>query len=337
MLEQIKKLKEKILSELEEKVDSLEALRHIEKKYLGRKGELTSVFHAIKDIASEERREFGQLAQRVRQEVEEKFATLRQNFTRAGSALHDPAGDVTLPGESVTIGSLHPITQMIQKIQDVFSRMNFELVTGPEIETDYYNFEALNVPLGHPARDMQDTFYLNERYLLRTQTSTVQIHTMEKRKPPLRIISIGKCYRRDSDSRHSPMFHQFEGLMIDHSITLAHLKKILHVAMEEILEQKLKTRFRVSYFPFVEPGAEFDVSCTLCLGQGCSTCKFAGWLEMGGCGMVHPQVLRNVGIDPEEWQGFAFGFGVERTFMIKHRVDDIRLLFENDLRFLKQF
>ncbi|PIS42932.1 MAG: phenylalanine--tRNA ligase subunit alpha [Candidatus Kerfeldbacteria bacterium CG08_land_8_20_14_0_20_40_16] len=348
MKEQLEQLKNKVLEEIK-KIQDPKLLGNLEKEYLGRKGKLTKILRKIKDVSAELRPVVGKLANEIKkdvsaafQEAEIKLKTRYQN----SSEFFDP----TLPGIVPPSGHLHPITQMLERIWEVFRSMNYDLVLGPEIENDYYNFQALNVPPDHPARDMHDTFYLKgargvkrERgkygdLLLRTHTSSIsQVRTMEKRKPPIRIMATGKCYRRDDDISHTPMFHQFDGIAIDHNITFADLKGTLHYAMRELLEEEVKVRFRISYFPFVEPGAEFDVTCTICGGRGCPTCKGTGWLEMGGCGIIHPNVMKAAKYDSKKWKGFAFGFGVERPAMVKHRISDIRALFENDLRFLNQF
>jgi phenylalanyl-tRNA synthetase alpha chain len=337
MLANLKQFKEKVLTELEAGVASLEDLEGLKKKYFGRKGLFNDMIRGVRELAEEERREVGSFANALKQELEERFFIVANTLRSLSGETRKEIFDRTLPGIRSSLGTTHPITAMKFRIWGVFQNLNFQVVDGPEIETDYYNFEALNIPPEHPARDMHDTFFLGPPYLLRTHTSNVQIHVMRAGKPPFRILTVGRTYRRDSDMRHSPMFHQFEGLMIDRDITMAHLKKLLQIALSEIFEKEVKVRFRISYFPFVEPGAEFDVTCTLCEGKGCATCKHTGWLELGGCGMVHEKVLENVSVDPAQWQGFAFGFGVERPLMIKYRINDIRLLFENDVRFLRQF
>ncbi|MGC9125756.1 MAG: phenylalanine--tRNA ligase subunit alpha, partial [Caldisericaceae bacterium] len=243
-----------------------------------------------------------------------------------------------IPGLRLSNGALHILTQTIKEVEDIFISMGFDIRTGPEIESDYYNFEALNIPEYHPARDMQDTFYIAPKLLLRTQTSPIQIRTMEAQKPPIRMIATGRCYRRDAvDSSHSPIFHQVEGLVIDKDISFRDLKGVLAEFTRKMFGESVRVRFTPSYFPFVEPGAETAISCVMCGGKGCPVCKFSGWLEMGGSGMVHPNVLRNVGIDPEKYQGFAFGWGIERIAMVKYEIPDIRFFYQNDIRFLNQF
>lgn len=318
-----------------EQIRSLPELTEIKNLFLGRKGKINELMKELKDLTDEHRKEFGKFANELKTELESFFDQAAAVFQKEETKHHD----LTLPGKKQAVGTLHPITQMIAGIWDIFSGMNFQIHTGREVENDYYNFESLNIPKDHPARDMQDTFYTENDLLLRTHTSSLQVRFMEsmKEKKAFRVLFSGKCYRRDSDITHSPMFHQFEGLMIGKDITFSHLKNILQSAMSQLLQKEVRVRFRTSYFAFVEPGAEFDVSCTICDQKGCPTCKRTGWLEMGGCGMVHPNVLRAGGYDPEVWQGFAFGFGVERPIMIKYAISDIRLFFANDVRFLKQF
>ncbi|MFA6391147.1 MAG: phenylalanine--tRNA ligase subunit alpha [Patescibacteria group bacterium] len=346
MKKTLEQLKQKALEEIQ-KINDSEGLKNLEIEYLGRKGKITKVLREIKDISDEMKPVIGKLANEIKNELADALKTAETKFS-VNSEKDTDFFDPTLPGVRMQEGHLHPITQMLEKIWDVFRSMNFDIVEGPEIENDYYNFQALNVPADHPARDMQDTFYIKhekkaplDKYgelLLRTHTSSAsQVRTMEKNKPPLRVIVTGKCYRRDEDISHTPMFHQFDGVAVDTDITFSDLKGTLHYAMREILEKDIKVRFRISYFPFVEPGAEFDISCTICDGKGCPTCKNTGWLEMGGCGMIHPNVLKAANYDPKKYQGFAFGFGIERPLMIKHKIADIRALFENDIRFLKQF
>ncbi len=340
MINKLHEIRKKILDELSSKeYETLDELERLHKKYFGRKGEFTLIFRGIKELAADEKKEFGKRVNEIRQEVEEQFHVVTNTIREFTGAKKTELFDGTLPGVAREKGTLHPITQMTHLIWETFANLNFNIIQdGPEVESDHYNFEALNIPADHPARDMHDTFYLGEQLLLRTHTSPMQVRYMENHQPPVRIIVTGKCYRKDpADMSHAPMFHQFEGLMIDTDITLEHLKNVLQTSMSTILGKELDVRFRTSYFPFVEPGAEFDVSCTLCNGTGCSTCKKTGWLEIGGCGMVHPNVLSASGYDPKKLQGFAFGFGVERVFMIKHQVNDMRLLFGNDLRFLLQF
>ena len=346
MKKTLEQLKQKALDEIQ-RINDSEGLKKFETEYLGRKGKITMLLREIKNASDEMKPVLGKLANEIKIELSDKLEIADSIISKHSEEKND-FFDPTLPGIRTGEGHLHPITQMMEKIWDVFRSMNFDIVEGPEIENDYYNFQALNIPQDHPARDMQDTFYLKQgknktvgkfgEQLLRTHTSSAsQMRTMEKNKPPLRVIATGKCYRRDEDVSHTPMFHQFDGVAIGSDITFSDLKGTLHYAMKEILEKDVKVRFRISYFPFVEPGAEFDISCTICDGKGCPTCKNTGWLEMGGCGMIHPNVLKEAKYDPKKVQGFAFGFGIERPLMIKHKIADIRTLFENDIRFLKQF
>ena len=314
-----------------------EALEVLRVKYLGRKGVLTSVLRGLKDLDPEARRRVGATANQAKGSLEtalaEALTALKEAAARAGA----PAIDVTLPGRRGPLGRLHPLTRTMEEICDIFLHLGFEAVTGPEVELDWYNFEALNLPPDHPARDMQDTYYFNDKVLLRTHTSPMQIRVMEKRRPPVRIIAPGKVYRRDSDMTHSPMFHQVEGLLVDRNVTFADLKGVLTEFVHQMFGPEVSLRFRPSYFPFTEPSAEIDIACVICRGEGCRVCKITGWLEVLGAGMVHPAVFEAVGYDPEEFTGFAFGLGVERIAMLKYGIDDIRLFFDNDLRFLKQF
>lgn len=319
-----------------QQIKSLEGLELFRVKWLGRKdGKITQAMKGIAQLSKSERAVAGLAANRFKGIVETEFELLRKQLARASqqSVVVDPSW----PGAKSPAGSIHPVTQMLFKIWEVFSEMNFELCEGPEIETDWNNFEVLNMPKDHPARDMQDTFYVPGGAVLRTHTTATNARMIKGRKPPLRLLSTGKCYRRDSSLRHSPMFHQFDGVMIDRDISMSNLQWTLETALSKILEQEVKTRLRYSYFPFVEPGAELDFSCTICAGEGCAVCKQSGWLELGGCGMLHPNVLRNLGLDSKAFQGFAFGFGIERPLMVKHRIPNIRLFFENDPRFLAQF
>jgi len=294
----------------------------------------------IKDLSVEEKKVVGKMANEMKTEIEGAIATRLQEIKQSQfSDLEKRFFDTSLPGKKSPTGRLHPLTKFIQEIEDTFVAMNFEVAEGPEIEDDYHNFTALNIPQDHPARDMQDTLWARDiPYLLRTHTSPVQIRYMESHQPPIRIICPGRVFRKDDvDATHSPMFHQFEGLMIDTTTNLSHLKGVLTIALRRLIHPALELRFRSSFFPFVEPGMEVDVTCVLCDGKGCAVCKQSGWLEMLGCGMVHPNVLKAVGYDPNKVQGFAFGAGIERLLMIKHKINDIRLFYENDPRFLAQF
>ncbi|HET8677133.1 MAG TPA: phenylalanine--tRNA ligase subunit alpha [Blastocatellia bacterium] len=318
--------------------DELVALRD---KYLGRKsGLIASEKKRVGSLGAGERAEFGRRINELSAEVELEIARINERFAAEAEAarLERERIDVTLPGTRFNQGHLHPITLVRQKIEDVFVAMGYSVEEGPEIETSFYNFDALNIPAGHPARDSADTFYLSEDLALRSQTSNVQIHAMQRRNPPLRVIAPGRVFRRDTpDATHNPMFFQVEGLNVDRNITLADLKGTLQRFVEMMFGTGLRTRFRPSYFPFTEPSAEVDFSCYVCGGTGCRVCKGSGWIELGGSGMVHPNVLINVGVDPEEFSGFAFGLGIDRMAGLMYDIDDIRLLFENDVRFLNQF
>ena len=309
-------------------------------EYLGKKGALTEILRGMGALPAEERPKMGQLVNEVRAAFEQAFAEKSDNMKNAAknARLAAETVDVTMPGKTNKGGSLHPLNQTLADMIDIFQSMGFDVVDGPEIETDHYNFEALNVPADHPARDMQDTFYLADNLLLRTQTSAAQIRTMETRKPPIRIICPGRVYRADEvDATHSPVFHQVEGLVVDKGITMCDLKGVLEQFAHEIYGKDTKVRFRPSFFPFTEPSVEVDVSCPECGGKGCRVCKGEGWIEILGAGMVHPRVLSGCGIDPEEYSGFAFGIGLDRLTTTRYKISDIRLLFENDLRFLQQF
>ncbi|NMA60606.1 MAG: phenylalanine--tRNA ligase subunit alpha [Firmicutes bacterium] len=318
---------------------TVQELNQARVKYLGKKGELTLILRSMGQLPSEERPLFGKLVNEVRDELEQALKTRELELSAAEEQerLMGESLDITLPGRKVARGTLHPVTQIINETKVIFMEMGYEIVEGPEVEWDYYNFEALNIPPDHPARDMQDTFFITEDLLLRSQTSPVQIHVMEKQEPPIRIVAPGKVYRADSDVTHSPMFHQIEGLVVDKGITFADLKGTLQLFAEKMFGPETKIRLRPSYFPFTEPSAEVDVSCIICKGDGCRVCSDTGWLEILGAGMVDPRVLVKVGYDPAEVTGFAFGVGVERMAMLKYGINDIRLLFENDVRFLEQF
>jgi len=314
--------------------DDLELLRV---KYLGRKGALTSILRGLGKLAPEVRRSVGLEANRAKVALEEALEQVLRALKEAARQAASSTIDVTLPGRRALRGCSHPLNQIMAEVCDIFLHLGFEAVEGPEVELDWYNFEALNLPPDHPARDMQDTFYFNDKVLLRTHTSPMQIRTMEQRQPPVRIIAPGKVYRRDSDITHSPMFHQVEGLLVDKGVTFADLKGVLTAFVHQMFGPEVGVRFRPSYFPFTEPSAEVDIECVICRGEGCRVCKTTGWLEVLGSGMVHPAVFEAVGYDPETYTGFAFGLGIERIAMLKYGIDDIRLFFENDLRFLRQF
>ena len=309
-------------------------------QYLGKKGELTSVLRGMGALSSEERPIVGQIANEVRAEVEAALSAKVQLLKEQAlqQQLKDEKIDVTMPAKALAVGHLHPLTQIQRRIEEIFIGMGFSIAEGPEVEFDYYNFQALNIPENHPARDTQDTFYITENILLRSQTSPVQVRTMEKQKPPIRIISPGRVFRSDAvDATHSPLFHQVEGLVVDKGITMGDLKGMLEIFAKTLFGEDTKLRFRPHHFPFTEPSAEVDVSCFVCGGKGCRVCKNEGWIEILGAGMVHPFVLENCGIDPNEYSGFAFGMGVERIAMKHYGIDDMRLLYENDTRFLEQF
>ncbi len=315
-------------------------LEELRVRYLGKKGELTAILKQMGSLSPEERPIVGQLVNEVRSELEESISKKSEELKTAAMAqkLRDEAIDVTLPGKKQELGHKHPLTLVLDEIKEMFLGMGFDIVRGPEVETDYYNFEALNIPKDHPARDTQDTFYITENILLRTQTSPVQIRTMENMKPPIRIISPGRVYRSDAvDATHSPVFHQIEGLVVDKDVTMADLKGTLELFAKKLYGEDSKVRFRPHHFPFTEPSAEVDVMCFNCQGKGCSLCKGEGWIEILGAGMVHPKVLSICGIDPEEYSGFAFGMGLERLVMRRYQIDDMRMFFENDMKFLGQF
>ncbi len=313
-----------------------DAVNEITVKYLGRKGVVTRFLRNISQLPPEERPTAGKKANQVKKALDE---AARQALDRI-AAQQDLAADqldVSLPGRPLNRGTLHPVTRITNEICGIFSRLGFDVAEGPEIETDYYNFEALNIPKNHPARDMQDTFYISENIVLRTHTSPTQPRVMEKQQPPVRIVAPGKVYRCDSDLTHTPMFHQVEGLLVDRNISFGDLKGILTTFVHQMFDKQTSLRFRPSFFPFTEPSAEVDILCVMCRGKGCRVCSRTGWLEVLGSGMVHPAVFENVGYDTDKYTGFAFGMGVERIAMLKYGVDDIRKFFENDLRFLRQF
>ncbi|MCI8465242.1 MAG: phenylalanine--tRNA ligase subunit alpha [Lachnospiraceae bacterium] len=320
--------------------DALETLNEIRVAYLGKKGELTGVLKGMKDVSAEDRPRVGQMVNDTRAAIEAKLEERKIRLAKKAreEKLKREVIDVTLPAKKNHVGHKHPNMIALEEVERIFVGMGYEVVEGPEVEYDYYNFEALNIPKGHPARDEQDTFYINDSILLRSQTSPVQVRTMEKGKLPIRMIAPGRVFRSDEvDATHSPSFHQIEGLVIDKHITFADLKGTLEEFARELFGEDTKVKFRPHHFPFTEPSAEVDVSCFKCHGRGCRFCKGSGWIEILGCGMVHPNVLRMSGIDPEEYSGFAFGMGLERIALLKYEIDDMRLLYENDIRFLKQF
>ncbi|MBK9427768.1 MAG: phenylalanine--tRNA ligase subunit alpha [Gammaproteobacteria bacterium] len=319
--------------------ETLAALEAVRVGYLGKKGVLTALLQGLGTLAPEQRPAAGASINKAKVAVQEGIEARRQRLADADieRRLAAETIDVTLPGRNAEVGGLHPITQTLDRIQDFFVRVGYQVEEGPEIEDDYHNFEALNIPAHHPARAMHDTFYIDATHVLRTHTSPVQIRTLERQAPPIRIVCPGRVYRCDSDLTHTPMFHQVEGLVVDRDISFADLRGTVDQFLKAFFETDLPVRFRPSYFPFTEPSAEVDIQCTQCRGAGCRVCKQSGWLEVMGCGMVHPNVLANCGIDSENFTGFAFGMGVERLAMLRHGVGDLRLFFENDLRFLQQF
>jgi phenylalanyl-tRNA synthetase alpha chain len=331
----IEQLQQEALKELESAGDA-EDVKTISIKYLGRKGAVTQFLRNISNLPPEIRPEAGKKANETKKYLDSLLKDALMHFEASSRGVDDRI-DVSLPGRVTSIGSLHPITQISQKICDIFTRLGFDVAEGPEVETDYYNFEALNIPQNHPARDMQDTFYISNTIVLRTHTSPAQPRIMEKQRPPVRIIAPGKVYRCDSDLTHTPMFHQVEGLLVDKNISFGDLKGILTTFVHQMFDAETGLRFRPSYFPFTEPSAEVDIRCVICKGAGCRVCSNTGWLEVLGSGMVHPAVFENVGYDTARYSGFAFGMGVERIAMLKYGIDDIRKYFENDLRFLRQF
>ncbi|MFC6632038.1 phenylalanine--tRNA ligase subunit alpha [Microbulbifer taiwanensis] len=325
--------------ELVEKADGLATLDQVRVDYLGKKGQLTALLKGLGKLSAEERPAAGAKINEAKQQVQEKINTRRNALEQAAinAKLAEETIDVTLPGRGEEQGNAHPVTRTMRRIEELFVRLGFSVEEGPEIEDDYHNFEALNIPAHHPARAMHDTFYIDPSTVLRTHTSPVQIRTMEKAAPPIRIICPGRVYRCDSDVTHSPMFHQVEGLVVDKGVSFAHLKGCVDQFLKAFFEADVPVRFRPSYFPFTEPSAEVDIQCTACGGEGCRVCSGTGWLEVMGCGMVHPNVFSACNIDSETYSGFAFGMGVERLAMLRYGVNDLRLFFDNDLRFLKQF
>lgn len=345
MQERLEEIKAQALESIES-ASSEEDLENIRVRVLGRKGDLTMILKAIGKLSAGERPKIGQLANKLKKKIDASInarkKALKDVHIRGLVAAPDDfftatTLDPTLPGRQRRLGRLHPITQVMDEICSVFERMGFTVAQGPEVELDFYNFEALNIPPDHPARDMHDTFYIDDKVLLRTHTSPIQIRAMERHRPPIRIIAPGKVYRCDSDITHTPMFHQVEGLMVDRDVSFAGLKGVLTAFVQQIFDSDTPVRFRPSFFPFTEPSAEIDIQCVICRGKGCRICSQTGWLEVLGAGMVHPEVFRHVGYDTEEFSGFAFGLGVERIAMLRFGIDDIRLFYDNDLRFLHQF
>ncbi|MBK1809235.1 phenylalanine--tRNA ligase subunit alpha [Clostridium sp. YIM B02505] len=339
MKEKLLEIKDSALKVLEDVKNSSE-IENIRVKYLGKKGELTTILRGMGGLTNEERPIIGKLANEVRAEIENRLEEISSEIKNIEKKkkLEGEVIDITMPGRKNLVGKRHPLDLTLEHMKEIFISMGFTIEEGPEIEKDYYNFEALNIPKNHPARSEQDTFYINDNLVLRTQTSPVQIRVMEKQKPPIKMISPGKVFRSDAaDATHSPIFYQMEGLVIDKGITFADLKGTLELFAKKMFGENVKTKFRPHHFPFTEPSAEMDATCFVCGGEGCRVCKGSGWIELYGCGMVHPQVLRNCGIDPEEYSGFAFGMGVDRMVMLKYGIDDIRQLYESDMRFLNQF
>ena len=319
--------------------DDVNALEQLRVHYLGKKGELTQVMKTLGSLSAEERPQAGALINAAKDKVQDALNNRKETLEQAALSAKLAAEkiDVTLPGRGQASGGLHPVTRTLERVEQFFTRIGYGIAEGPEVENDYHNFEALNIPGHHPARAMHDTFYFNANMLLRTHTSPVQVRTMESQQPPIRIVCPGRVYRCDSDITHSPMFHQVEGLLVDEGVSFADLKGTIEEFLRVFFEKPLGVRFRPSFFPFTEPSAEVDMQCVMCSGKGCRVCKQTGWLEVMGCGMVHPNVLRMSGIDPEKYSGFAFGMGVERLAMLRYGVNDLRLFFDNDLRFLAQF
>ena len=339
MKEKLAKIREEILKQIDAS-ENLDKLNEVRVSALGKKGALTELLKSMKEVAPQDRPKVGQMVNEVRAEIETALETEKAKLEdRAMEArLKNEVIDVTLPAKKNSVGHRHPNTIALEEVERIFVGMGYEVVRGPEVEKDYYNFEALNIPKDHPARDEQDTFYINEEIVLRTQTSPVQVRTMEQGKLPIRMIAPGRVFRSDEvDATHSPSFHPIEGLVIDKNITFADLKGTLEQFAKKLFGEDTKVKFRPHHFPFTEPSAEVDVSCFKCGGKGCRFCKGSGWIEILGCGMVHPKVLKMCNIDPEEYSGFAFGVGLERIALLKYEIDDMRLLYENDIRFLKQF
>jgi len=338
MLEKLSRLREDVLEKLNN-VGNLDELNDLKVKVLGKKGEFTAIMKGMAEIASEKRAEFGKVTNELKvvlqDRFDEKFNTLKEMAKQ--ERLKNETIDITLPGRKANEGSLHPLTKTVAEIKEIVSDMGFDIVDGPEIEYVKYNFDALNIPKTHPSREVSDTFYIQDDVVLRTQTSGMQIRYMLDRKPPFRMVSIGKVYRPDYDVSHTPMFHQMEGLMIGEDVSFANFKAILENVVKKIFGKERNVRFRPHFFPFTEPSAEMDVECGVCKGKGCRVCKGTGWLEILGSGMVNPKVLEGVGIDPKKYQGFAFGLGLERITMLKYGIDDLRAFYDNDVRFLDQF
>ncbi len=336
MKEALEKVEKEALEAIKT-ISDLAGAKALKAQYLGRKGVVTALLRKISTLPPEERPEAGRLGNEVKQRLEEALDKALQALGVGLEERQREALDVTLPGRPLAGGRVHPITQVTQSICEIFQRLGFEIVEGPDVELDYYNFEALNIPRDHPARDMQDTFYISDNVVLRTHTSPIQVRVMESRPPPVCIIAPGKAYRVDSDISHTPMFHQVEGLMVQENISFGDLKGILTTFVHQTFDEETSLRFRPSFFPFTEPSAEVDILCVICRGKGCRVCSHTGWLEVLGAGMVHPAVFEMVGYDTDRYTGFAFGMGIERIAMLKYGIDDIRKFYENDIRFLEQF
>jgi len=335
MLENINQIKKEFDID-SDKVDSSDNLEELRIKYLGRKGKVSAAFSLLAEVPTEKKPEIGQELNKLKLSIEKSYNTLSDKFSKGEG--DKVSFDLTLPGRKPFIGRKHPLVQMADEIKSIFVHLGFTIEDGPEIETDFYNFEALNMPKAHPARDMQDTLYITEDIVLRTHTSPVQIRVMERKNPPIRIIAPGRVYRRDTpDASHSPLFHQVEGLVVGDDVTFADLKGVIEAFAHQMFGKEIKVRFRPSFFPFTEPSAEYDFNCIFCRGKGCRVCKNTGWLEISGAGMVHPNVFEAVGYDPEKYTGYAFGMGIDRIAMLKYGINDIRIFLENDLRFINQF
>lgn len=335
MNKSIDQIKKEALAALDTASD-VEQINALSIAYLGRKGQITQYLRGIASLPEDERPGAGKAANRVKKELETAFSSAIDQLTAAAEEKAS-AIDVSLPGRPLPYGTLHPVTRITRQICEIFERIGFDVAEGPEVESDYYNFEALNIPKDHPAREMQDTFYVSDKIVLRTHTSPIQVRYMTTHTPPIRIVAPGKVYRCDSDLTHTPMFHQVEGLLVDTNISFGDLKGILTTFVHQIFDEQTDLRFRPSFFPFTEPSAEVDIQCVMCRGAGCKVCSHTGWLEVLGCGMVHPAVFENVGYDMARYSGFAFGMGVERIAMLKYGINDIRMFYENDIRFLRQF
>lgn len=338
MKNKLEKARKKIVKDLKN-VNDEASLQQVKSQYLGKKGVITEIFKTMRNLPDDEKKEAGKMVNEAKNYIESKLEQKLEEIKKSKKEkqLHENQLDVTLPGRGIPVGGKHPVTQIMDQIIHIFERMGFAIAFGPEVELDYYNFEALNIPKDHPARDMQDTFYISEDVVLRTHTSPVQIRVMQEKKPPIKIIAPGKVYRCDSDVSHTPMFHQIEGLLVDEDISFGNLKSVITQFVHLLFGKDTNVRFRPSFFPFTEPSAEVDIECSMCGGRGCRVCKETGWLEIMGCGMVDPEVFKSVNYDPEIYSGFAFGMGIERIAMLKYGINDIRLFFENDVRFLSQF